>query len=170
MKWKKALFWIIAVIITLFTAVYQRMTGPTYPKNISFEAGGKSYKLELPRSVNGYMDAIISLDISDPEITGNLIYRRFPTNEPWDTIHLVREGDKLIAWLPKQHAAGKLEYRVEFFDQGKPVEIHQNENVVMRFKSNVPAWVLIPHILLIFAAMLLSNLTGLYALGKVSFV
>jgi len=166
MKWKKTLFWIIAVVVTLSTAVYQRMTGPTYPKTISFEANGTSYKLQLPRSVNGYIDAVISLDINDPDISGDIVYRRYPTNDTWDTVKFVREDGQLIAWLPKQPAAGKLEYHVRFFDQGEPVELKQNENIVMRFKSNVPAWVLIPHILLIFSAMLLSNLTAIYALAR----
>ncbi len=166
MNWKKTLFWIIAVIITLFTAVYQRMTGPTYPKNISFEVNGTSYRFQLPRSVNGYIDAVISLDIADPSITGNILYRRFPTSEPWAKVPFVRKDQQLIAWLPRQPAAGKLEYRVEFFNAGEPVEIRDNENIVMRFKSSVPVWVLIPHILLIFTAMLLSNLTGIYALAK----
>ncbi len=164
MNWKKTLFWIIALVITLFTAVYQRMTGPTYPKTLSFEAAnGTTYKFNLPRSVNGYMDAVISLDIDNPEISGDIIYRRYPTHEKWDTISFVREDDQLIAWLPKQPAAGKLEYRVSLFENGKPVELKENKNVVIRFKNNVPAWVLIPHILLIFSAMLLSNLTGIYA-------
>ena len=30
---KKILFWILAVIISLGTMVYQRLTGPTYEKN-----------------------------------------------------------------------------------------------------------------------------------------
>ncbi len=167
MKWKKTLFWTIAVVVTLFTAVYQRMTGPTYPKTIQFEAGGSAYRLNLPRSVNGYMDAVISLDIPDPAITGQIVYRRFPTSDPWDTVHFVREDGQLVAWLPKQPAAGKLEYRVQLFDHGDPVEVRENQNVVMRFKDNVPAWVLIPHILLIFSAMLLSNLTGIYAIAGI---
>jgi hypothetical protein len=165
MKHKKTLFWILAVLITLFTAVYQRMTGPTYPKSISFEANGKSYKFHLPRSVNGYMDALITLDIPDPEISGLIVYRHFPTSEPWDTIRFARKDSQLIAWLPKQPAAGKLEYRLKIFNHGEPVEIKENENIVIRFKSEVPAWVLIPHILLIFTAMLLSNLTGLFAMA-----
>ncbi len=167
MKGKKILFWSIAVVVTLFTAVYQRMTGPTYPKSISFEVNGTHYKFQLPRSVNGYTDAVISLNISDPAVNGRIIYRRFPTSEPWDTITLVRAEGQLTAWLPKQQAAGKLEYRVELFNHDKPVEIRENENVVIRFKSSVPMWILIPHILLIFTAMLLSNLTGIYSLAKI---
>ena len=73
-----------------------------------------------------------------------------------------------MAWLPKQPAAGKLEYRIELFNQGNPVELKENSTIVIRFKSEVPAWVLIPHILLIFTAMLLSNLTGIYAMAGYS--
>ena len=47
---KKPVYWILAIIITLVLSIYQRMTGPTYPKKVSVELDGEHYKLKLPRS------------------------------------------------------------------------------------------------------------------------
>ena len=37
---KKTLFWITAVLITVAAAMYQRMTGPTYPEKTSVTVEG----------------------------------------------------------------------------------------------------------------------------------
>ena len=47
---KKSVYWILAIIITLALSIYQRMTGPTYPKKINVELNGQHYKVKLPRS------------------------------------------------------------------------------------------------------------------------
>lgn len=164
---KKVIFWTLTVIITLFTAYYQRTTGPTYPKTFKVTIDSIDYKYSLPRSQNGYSDCKVKLDLADPLITGKIAYRRFPTNDPWDTLSFNRESESLIAWLPKQKAAGKLEYKVELFRNGNSIEIPDNEIIKIRFKDNVPAFVLIPHIIFIFTAMLLSTLSAFFALGKI---
>ena len=165
---KKIVFWTLTVIITLFTAYYQRITGPTYPKKFKVLIDSSEYKYSLPRSQNGYTDCQVKISLADPLITGRIIYRRYPTTDPWDTLSFNRESESLITWLPKQKAAGKLQYKVELFRNGQLLEIPNNETVTIRFKDNVPAYILIPHILFIFAAMLLSTLTAFFALGNIS--
>ena len=44
---KKFVYWLLAVVITLALSVYQRMTGPTYPKKITVELRGL-YQRGLP--------------------------------------------------------------------------------------------------------------------------
>lgn len=165
--YKKILFWIVAVIITLSIAIYQRMTGPTYPESYKFQANGKEYKFRLPRSQNGTSDAMIRLGIEDAGIKGKMYFRRFNTGEPMDTINFHRENQELVAWLPGQPPAGKLEYGVKLMDKSGEVLFQTTENLVLRFKDIVPPYVLIPHVLLIFIAMLLSNLTGLFAIANI---
>ena len=53
MKLKKVLLWVLAVVISLGTMVYQRMTGPTYPKDYEITYKDASYKFEFPRSHGG---------------------------------------------------------------------------------------------------------------------
>ena len=47
---KKSLYWLLAIVITLVLSVYQRMTGPTYPKKVAVELRGETYQVKLPRS------------------------------------------------------------------------------------------------------------------------
>ncbi len=164
---KKIIFWTLSVLITLFTAYYQRTTGPTYPKNFRVFIDSTEFEYSLPRSQNGYKDCAVKINLADPLVTGKVIYRRYPTADPWDTLDFNREAESLIAWLPKQQAAGKLEYKVELNRNGDILDIENNEVVTIRFKDNVPAYALIPHIIFIFAAMLLSTLAAFFALGNI---
>lgn len=162
---KYVIAWVLAVIITLLAAYYQRKTGPTYPKKEKIELAGKKMSFELPRSHNSTTDCEIKLDIP-VNISGKVFYKRLNTNDNFDTLTLIREGNFLIASLPKQEPAGKLQYYLEFNDGQKLATIEKDKNVVIRYKGEVPAYVLIPHILLMFLAMLFANLTGLLAIFK----
>ncbi|HAF28046.1 MAG TPA: hypothetical protein DCG75_03265 [Bacteroidales bacterium] len=161
---KKTLFWILAVIITVGSAVYQKKTGPTYPKRLEINLLDNQLKFTLPRSGVTDQDLLIQLPITDTAFSVNVNYRRFPLNESFTAIEFTQQNNMLIAYLPQQAPAGKLEYYLTFKHSGS--EIINTEHVVARFKGAVPAWALIPHILFIFTAMLLSNLAGLFALGK----
>lgn len=166
--WKKIVFWFAAVVITLSVAVYQRVTGPTYPKSYQFSHESNEVSFKLPRSQNGITDAMIRLEVEDPGLSGKLFYKRLNSGEAMDTISLHRENNELVAWLPKQPAAGKLEYGLSIQNSGGEKIFQTPENIIIRFKDNVPILVLLPHVLLIFAAMLLSTLTGFYAIAGIS--
>ncbi|MFC2129608.1 hypothetical protein ACFLQX_02375 [Bacteroidota bacterium] len=162
MKTKKALIWIIAVIITIAAAYYQRISGPTQPVSYDFTLNDSTVKFRLPRSNQGVADFHIKLKMPE-KVSGQVIYRRFPTNEVWDTLQLARSNDTLKVLLPAQPAAGKLEYSVELFADGQAIEFGQKENILIRFRDDVPAGIMIPHVLLIFLAMLWANATGILA-------
>jgi len=163
---KMTLFWILAIVITLTAAIYQRKTGPTHPKRVILNVDNSSYKLGLVRSHGGNDDCPIVYEIADNSIEGTLDYKRYPTNDEWRTIKLTREGDNLVASLPHQPPAGKIEYKVSFFKDGEILNNPDNYHVVIRFKGAVPTGVLLPHVLLMFIAMLLSNLVGILAIAK----
>jgi hypothetical protein len=147
MKLKKVLFWILAVIIALAAMVYQRMTGPTYPKKYNIAISGTEYEFQLPRSHAGDGDCPVEIELPQ-EVEGNVIWRRFPTDESWDTLTLSRNGEIMTATLPHQPPAGKIEYHLELNAGGTAIDLGDTENVVIRFKGEVPAWALIPHVLL----------------------
>ena len=48
--------------------------------------------------------------------------------------------------------------------------VPQNQTIITRFKGHVPGVVLIPHILLMFSAMLLSTLAGFEAIAKGKYI
>jgi len=160
---KKPLFWILAVVITIASAYYQRKTGPTYPKKIDVKVSENILSFKLPRSNLSDYDCKIEIPVRNENIKGKIFYKRFPTNEGFLTIDLKYENSQLIGFLPKQDPAGKLEYFIEFNDGNSVAE---TDHTVIRFKGSVPNWILIPHILFMFIAMLISNLAGLFAFGK----
>ncbi len=163
---KKTLFWALAFLITIGAVVYQRMTGPTHPLDVKFSIDAESYKFSLPRSHGEETDCLVEIPLPD-DFSGEIVYRRFPTNESWDTIKLHRIDNNLVAFLPRQPPAGKLEYHVNLRKNGADVALDLEENVVIRYKGSVPNWALIPHVLFMFLAMLWSNATGLQAAANI---
>ena len=156
--------WVTAVAITLASAVYQRMSGPTYPLRGSVTLGGEQVSLRLTRTHPGAGDQPIVLTLPDTAVSGHVAWRRYPTDDPWQTMDLVRSGDTLRAALPHQPVAGKLEYQVRL-ERGQERAVFPERPAITRFRNDVPAAVLIPHVLAMFLSMLFSTAAGLSALG-----
>lgn len=175
---KKFGYWLLAIVVTLLLSVYQRMTGPTYPKKVTIELNGENYKIKLPRS-GVQKDEIITLkdvpqqihgdgphDLHSAAITGTapmiLHYRRYPTSDDYTTVDFEWTDNGWQATLPVQPVAGKLQYYITVAGKDYPVD----ETVVIRFRNDVPASILIPHILLMFGAMLLAVYTFLLVMTR----
>jgi hypothetical protein len=165
MKLKSTLIWIFAILFTLGIAVYQRLTGPTHPVRDSVMINNTEIKYKLLRSAENHEPATIIIKKVDNNITGKIKYKRFKVNEDWIEKELTYTDGNLIAELPAQPMAGKLEYIIWLTSDGKEYQLNENP-VVMRFKGPVPSFVLIPHIILMFLAMLFSTRTGLEAVFK----
>ena len=105
----------------------------------------------------------ISLAVPDRSISGSVQYRRFKSNDDWQTVPLIRSESRLEALLPEQPPAGKLMYLVSLNRAGQTVSLSEGDPVILRYKGSVPAAVMLPHILFIFLAMLYSNRAGLEA-------
>ncbi len=161
---KTTLYWILAVIITLATAYYQRKTGPTRPKKAEIILNGTQYTFQLLRTHGDSTDCEISLEVPDTLIGGTLTYKRYPSDDEWIEVTLVRDSTILKATLPVQPPAGKLAYHIRLETKYEHIDITGDEPVIIRFKGRVPKIIMGPHILFMFIAMLLSNLTGLLAL------
>jgi hypothetical protein len=158
---KSILLWLIAFVLTILTAVYQRMTGPTYPISGEVTISGNLIEYKLDRSHGGEGDHLIEINIDDEKICGELVWKRYKTNDEWTSVEMQRENGKLIAFLPHQPPAGKLLYHVVLQNDEKSIIIPSKGEVIIRFKGDVPIAFLIPHIIFIFGAMLLSTRTGL---------
>jgi len=165
MKGKKIVFWVLAVLVALGAMVYQRMTGPTYPKDYRIEYAGEEIKFELPRSCGSTSHCPVELEIPAP-LEGRLVWRKFPTDNPWDTVYMIRNGEVIKGSLPKQPAAGKLEYHLELRAEGQLLDLHEKENVVIRFKDPVPTWALLPHVLLMVLTVIWSTAILFFALAN----
>lgn len=165
-KFRWALVLILSAIITLLAAFYQRSTGPTYPKKYNIELNGQNYKFSLKRSHTLTRDCFIELKDAPDGLSGTVFYRPYPTNSEWQQAGFLKEKNTLTAALPVQPAAGKLQYYLELNHNGKTIQIAKSEPVIMRFKGDVPAGFMIPHILVMFLAMFFSNLTGLLVITR----
>jgi len=156
-----ALLWVVALVVTVGLAAYQRLTGPTHPVRVRTEIGGAPVTGKLPRSHGGDGGALVSLVAPDRTVTGELAWRRFPTDEAWLETPLERLGDELVAELPHQPAAGKLEYSLRLARAAETRVVQQDDGpIVIRFRGDVPAAVLLPHIM----AMFLGLVIGIRAL------
>lgn len=160
----QAVAWSVAAILTLAAAVYQRVTGPSYPVRGEVTLGGRTYALRLERSHLTTSDQTIQLAIPDREVTAEVRWRRVPSPDAAQTAPFGRFGDALEATLPKQPAAGKLEYQI-LLRRDVERQLFPPEPAVTRFKDPESPWVLVPHILAMFTAMLLSTRAGLAALA-----
>jgi len=167
---KKAIFWSLAILITCSAAIYQRMTGPTHPKRQEVTLNGKVYKLQLIRSISHDMRSEVKLKVNDPSLNGRLFFKRFKSEEEYQVTDFIFRADPgkecLFAEVPQQPAAGKLQYYFEITDSKGTQTFYKEDPVVIRFKGGVPAFILIPHILCMFVAMLFSTLAGLMAVTK----
>jgi hypothetical protein len=157
--------WVLAFLITFASAYYQRITGPTYPVSgkIVFQGKEISYKFDRSNSTNE--NCPVQINVGDNNYKGVLIWKRHKTRDEVSRIDMRNENGVLIAELPKQPAAGKLDYSVRVIGQNTETEIPEKP-VVIRYKGDVPAPILIVHIILIFAAMLLSTRAGIEVFKK----
>lgn len=163
---KNLLFWFLAFIITVSAAVYQRSTGPTYPKRYVIELDSEPFKIELIRSHTIDKDFFVTLKYAPETLEGSVFYKRYPTQDEWSEVAFLRDESSLNAQLPLQPPAGKLEYYLILNYKGELIPLAENDPVIIRFKGFVPAGFMIPHILAMFLAMLLSSYTGILAIFK----
>lgn len=160
---KKTLLWIFAIVFTLSTAIYQRMTGPTKPARGNVELAEETISYRLIRSYPRPTDAPVRVKAENEQITGTFIYKRTPSFDDWVREEMVREGEYLIAYIPQQPPAGKVMYQISLHKADEQVKLTESP-LVIRFRGDVPAWAMIPHILFMFLAMLLSTRAGLAAI------
>lgn len=156
--------WVLAFVLMLSAGVYQRMTGPTHKLRGSYDVAGKVVSYRLIRSAYSTGDTVISIP-APAGVAGDLMYRRYPTEDAFSRVPLERRGNELVAPLPAQPPAGKLEYHLELMTpEGPVVAPDAGENAVIRFKGVVPAWVLVLHVAFMFLGVLVAWRVGIGAL------
>ena len=108
--------WLLTFLVTVGFLVWQKMSGPTYPSRGSVDVGTGEFPVELLRthSINGDLPVTVvtaAPGAPDPGVAGTVVWRRFPTDEPWQRLPMRYEQGALRAELPRQPMAGKLEYQ-----------------------------------------------------------
>ena len=164
-KTKSILLWIFAVLFMTGIAIYQRLTGPTHPVRGKVNIENNVIKYKLLTSYGGEDDATLSFEVADESIEGKFIYKRFKSHDEWSEVAMQKDGENMIAKIPHQPPAGKIIYKIILTKNNKNYTLTE-EPVIIRFKGGVPDYVLIPHILFMFLAMVFSLRTGFEALIK----
>lgn len=181
---KKFLVWFLAFVITISAAYYQRKTGPTYPRIVQVTINGIVTELRLVRSLGLNERSEVKLGIKDTSVKAVLYYKRFRSDVEYsksdfvykvypvksyamNKIFKMTEESGFFAEMPQQPAAGKLQYYIEIADSKGFQTILKETPVVVRYKGEVPGFILGPHILIMFIAMFFSTAAGLLALTKV---
>ena len=153
---KKTALWILSFLITAAFAIFQAMTGPTYPaKGSLVTSSGVKVSYRLPRSCTiGRNDCVVKIK-TDKLLAVIIEWKRYKTEDALTPVSFAVSGETLCVFAPDQPPAGKLQYSVYALENGAKTFIGP-QTIVPRFKSAVPAWVLAPHIFLMFAFMLFS--------------
>jgi hypothetical protein len=153
---RRAWLWTLAVVMTAFSLVWQRMTGPTYPVRGRVVFGGATIQAG---------DQPVRIVVPDTAVTASVEWKRFPSADAWDTLRMERHGDTLVTALPHQPPAGKLAYQVRL-SRGDEHLVFPTEPAITRFKGDISAYVIIPHLFCIFGGMLLLMRAGVGALAR----
>lgn len=161
--------WIIAVVITAVSIIYQNTTGPTYPKKGNIIFAGKQIDFKLDRSWLINSDCPVKIYTNDSLIKGALVWKRFNMQDNEMSKPMRYENGYLIAELDKQErTATKLQYYIQLSTlQSGSQNVDQlgyipdKGGVVIRFRGDVPFMIIILHIIFIFAFELLSLKTGM---------
>jgi len=160
---RSVLLWTAAVLLMAASLTYQRKTGPTYPLRGKAAIAGKEVTYSLVRSQETTHEARVALP--DAGVPGTLVWRHFPTQEAWVRQPLVQETKngkaELAGYLPIQPPAGKVEYTVEVGAGPELVRIPKSDPIVLRYKGPVPLTVLLPHVFMMFMAVMLGLRTAL---------
>ncbi len=158
-KSKSFLFWVLAFLITAASAIYQRMTGPTYPISSKIKIENSFINFKFDRSHSTSNDYVLKIVTADSTIQGVLFWKRYKYDSEFNKVEMTGT-ETLTAALPKQPPAGKLEYYVVLAKKDKNYSLPSDESVIIRFKDDVPNWVLIPHVLAMFLSMLFAARTA----------
>jgi hypothetical protein len=162
---RRILFWVLAFAIMVIAGAYQRRTGPTYELKGRAAVGDVMVRYELTRTHPGAGDQEVRLPAPVGNIQGTLIWKRHGLAESWQEIPMSRDGEELVGFLPHQPPAGKLDYRVRLDRGSLSVMLPATGFAVTRFRGDVPATVLISHILFMFVGLMFSTRAGIEALA-----
>ncbi len=158
--------WILALVLTLVSARWQRTSGPTYPLSGRAVLGGEQVGYVLHRTHAGPGDEVVRLGGLPDDIAGTLEWKPAGSPDAWTRVPMRRESGALAAALPHQPPAGRLWYRIRLERGATALLIPPDRPAAIRFRGEVPAAVLVPHIVLMFLAMLLSTRAGFEAFRR----
>ena len=90
-------------------------------------------------------DAPVVVPDAGGGVTGEVHFKRYPTDDPFSLIPMEPLAGDLQGLLPAQPAAGNLEYYVVLDTPEGSVRIPEDETLIILLKDPFPLGVLVPH-------------------------
>lgn len=165
---KSILLWVLAFVLTIAAAIYQKKTGPTYPISAETQISNEKVEYTLIRSeeISENQEFTIIKIVSSETISGEYKYRRISSYDDWTYQKMERVKDTLYLKLPQlKELAGKYEYQASLSDGKNSINLTE-EPIRIRYKGAVPNGILLPHIFFMFFGMLFSSRTAIAAIAK----
>ncbi len=151
--------WILSIVLTLVLAVWQRVSGPTFPIYGSSTLAGAHFKYKLERTHAGPGDHVV-LIAPGAGTEGTLEWREHVEGGDggWTSLDMAPRSTRadLAAPIPHHGPGQKVDYRVTLRAGEETLVLPTKGVATLRFRSDVPAWVLIPHIIAMMGALMLS--------------
>jgi hypothetical protein len=156
--------WLLAFGFTLACAAFQRLTGPSMPVfgSLPVEAGTVHYK--LPRSAVSGPQLVITLSQVPTDVSAQLAWRPRGWQSDFTYVPMQHDHAALRAEIASLPPGVKIEYNLVLQTRQGRRNIPPEHNVVLRFRGDVPAPVLIAHILTLVLAILFGMRTLLEAI------
>ncbi len=177
---KNTILWIAAIILMILAVFYQRATGPTKPYTGSISVDNQNFRYKLDRSHSTSSGAVISLPNNNiKDFSTVLHYKRYKTNDSITSAPMLLKTAKarslfgkaktikqFEAELPVQASAGKMSYFItgKIGEKSFRIPEDKQENIVLRYKDDVPLWILLPHIFFMFFSVIFGMRAGLSAI------
>lgn len=166
---KKALpilLWVLALLLTVGIAYFQRSTGPTQSVMARETVLDKQVAYRLKRSAIANEPMVVKIRATDPAIKAYIHWRRFKSDEEWTLVAMQRQGPILKGEIPGQPVAGKVEYTVRIEVDGESQLLVKGQSLVARFRNKVPGFFLISHIIFMMLGILFTFRTAMEVLRK----
>ncbi len=160
----KILLWLLAAIITMAAAVFQRITGPTYPLNGTITINNNEIKYKLIRSIEIGSNTPIRIPYIQ-NTDAYVVYKRYKTNDSLSILKMNKEGNDFVILLPDLQPAGKYVYSIYYNVNEKKYYLNESD-VIVRYKGAVPLWILVLHIIFMFFSLMFSNFTGITSISN----
>lgn len=161
-----AFLWTVAVVMALVFSVWQRVSGPTYPLYGHATLAGTPFSYRLERTHAGPGDHVVVVTPGRPGAAGTLRWRDHADGAAWTILPMrPAQGTALAGTLPHRGPGQKLDYTVEVLQDSASVSLPAHGFATIRFRNDVPWWILIPHIVCMMGALLMSTRAALEAIA-----
>lgn len=152
--------WLLAIALTGAAGYYSYTNGPSRPLPLNAQLSNYTIEASLPVVHQGTRELAIPVIAPHTSIRGRMLYKILPA-EKWTIEALARQGDRLLAFLPKLKDDEKVEYYIELFSGTQSVSFPETGTVLLRYRSDDPFSVLWFHFFFAGVAVLFAFRAGI---------